>query len=382
MKLQTLVILIAAAALNAQRESCADTLIIQRSGEMTSGELIEINDQQIVVLRDGSVDERISAADCVALFDDRARQKFTDRGLLVLADGQQFPGEAISGGKSGGQALVWSHKLFGRIEVPLGLVRSVNFIGTDTPPPAHAMDVLELTNGDRVEGVVLSLGDPVTLSIGGSAGRQTTQPLARVASVSLVSPRRPITGKRVWLKDGTIVDVSQLRLGHDGRLRLTVPSDVFETSQLDLNMNEMRAALFDATGVIPLALLTPTSVDGPRTRYELPRPKAIDPAAPIGLSPIQISGPLTLRYELPGGSAHFVADAALPASHRAWGDFELVILDDDREVLRSRLNRNHPAESIRLRLVGSELTIRIEEGANGPLQDTVVLQHAMLLEAR
>ena len=358
-------------------------LIIRRPAEITVAQLVEITDQHVKYWREGQGDSTVDLASCVAIVDDEAIMKFGDRGLLILADGQQFPGEAISGTKTESDALAWSHRKFGRIEAPLGLVRSVSFASTDVPPAALAMDVVHMTNGDRVEGIVSSLGDPVTLTLGSSAGgRQITQPLERVESVSMVSPKRPFTGKRLWLTDGTVVDVEQLRLGHDGWVRITLAGDLFENAQYELKLNEIRAVLFDAKGAMPLASLTPASIDGPRTRYELPQPVARDPAAPIGLSPIEISGPLQVRYALSESPVEFVAEASLPESHRAWGDFELVILDDNREVLRTQLNARRPSAPIRLMLTGSELTIRIEEGANGPLQDTVILEHALLLSAR
>jgi hypothetical protein len=374
---------IAVAAIMAPTSVRADMLVIRRPAEITRAELIEITDQQIVYWREGHKDQRVDVSSVVALVDDAARVKYADRGMLVLADGQRLPGEAISGAKTGADVLVWNHREFGRLEAPLGLVRSVSFNSTEPPPPAHAMDVLRMANGDQVEGVITSLGDPITLTLGSSpGGRLITQPIDRVASVSMVAPRRPFTGMRVWLTDGSVVDVAQLRLGHDGLVRLTLAGSLADELQHSLKLSDIQAVLFDASGATPLASVAPTSIDGPRTRYTLPEPVATNPAAPIGLSPIEISGPLTVRYALPEAPVEFVAEAVLPQSHRAWGNLELIVLDDSREVMRTRLNASRPSAPIRLLLTGSELTIRIEEGANGPLQDTVVLEHALLLNAR
>jgi len=361
----------------------ADMLIIRRPAQITIAEVHEITEQHIKFWRVGEGDTTIDVSECVALVDANARVKYADRGLLVLADGQRLPGEAISGAKSGANVIVWSHRKFGRMEVPIGLVRSVSFSSTEAPAPAHAMDVMVMTNGDKVEGVITSLGDPVTLTLGSSpGGRVISQPVDRVATVSMVSPDRPLKGKRVWLTDGTVADVMQIRLGLDGFVRVTLAGAIAGELQHNLAMADIRAVLFDASGTTPLASLDPSSIDGPRTRYELPAPIVRDLGAPIGLSPIEFSGPLTVRYALPKGPLEFVADAILPASDRAWGDLEVVILNDDREVFRERLNANRPAAAVRLLLTGSEMTIRIEEGANGPLQDKVVFEHALLMNAR
>jgi hypothetical protein len=361
----------------------ADLLLIRRPTEIAYVQVQEITDTELTFWREGAGDTTIDLADCVALVDDMSAARNTERGLLVLADGQRFPGEVISGAKSGADVLVWSHRTFKRMEVPLSLIRSVSFLSAEEPAPADATDVIITTNGDTLEGYVTSLGDPITMTLSGSsANKPFPLPLERIVSMSIVAPHRPLVGKRLWLADGTVVDVSHVRLGHDSLLRITLAGGFKAEAPPHLKMEDVRAVLFDADGATPLAKLSPSSVSGPKTRYTLPEPKATEAGAPIGMSPIEFSGPLMVRYALPFAPVEFVADALLPRSHRAWGDLVLVVMDDDREVIRERLNSDRPIAKLRTRLTGSELTIRIEEGAGGPLQDTVVLEHALLLNTR
>jgi hypothetical protein len=72
----------------------------------------------------------------------------------------------------------------------------------------------------------------------------------------------------------------------------------------------------------------------------------------------------------------------VPESARLWGDFELIVRDDDREVHRSHLNAATPTVSINVALTGSELTIELTQGEHGPILDRLVLARAMLLVDR
>ncbi len=64
---------------------------------------------------------------------------------------------------------------------------------------------------------------------------------------------------------------------------------------------------------------------------------------------------------------------------RPWGDCELVIRGGDSELWRVRRNAERPTASIGVTVRGSSMTVELTEGANGPIQDRVVLRRAMLL---
>jgi len=372
---------LAVAAFAAPAPASSDLLLIRRPAEMISVQVIEITDQHLTFWREGYGDQKINLDECVALISDSARVRVTDRGMLVLADGQRLPGESLSSPKSGSNTLAWSHREFGRIEAASGIIRSVSFASHVDPPPAGSSDVLVLNNGDRVSGLVTALGDPVTLMPDGSS-RSISLPMQRIASISFVSPERKGAGRRLWMTDGTVVDVAQLRLGHDGLLRLQLAGSLTSESQHTLKLSDVSAVMFDAESAIPLSSVQPTSITGPKTRYVLPAPVLRDRNAPIGLMPIELSGPVAIRYALPSSPMEMVGEVTIPPTHRTWGDLDVVILDDEREVFRARLNGEQPSAPIRIALRGSEMTIRLEEGNNGPLQDTVVLEHPLLLKSR
>jgi hypothetical protein len=133
---------------------------------------------------------------------------------------------------------------------------------------------------------------------------------------------------------------------------------------------------------VPLASLTPTRIEGPVTRYVMPKPWLLDADAALGLSSIEYSGPLIVRYALPAGCERFVAEAELPRDARAWGDCELIVRSDDEEVFRARLNGAAPSATVNVPLKGRELTIEVTTGAHGAIQDVIRLHGPMLLKGK
>jgi hypothetical protein len=136
---------------------------------------------------------------------------------------------------------------------------------------------------------------------------------------------------------------------------------------------------FDARGLIPFAAITPSSVEGPPTRYVVPAPTVLDEFAPLGLGRVEFRGPVSVQYQLPPGAAYLSAEAALPAGSRSWGDCELVIREDDRQIFSARLNHDRPTAVIGVPLEGARLTVQVTEGSGGPVQDQVVLLRALVL---
>jgi hypothetical protein len=277
--------------------------------------------------------------------------------------------------------LLWRHARLGRIEVPLNVVASIQLKASPPPVSARDADLVELANGDRLEGFVTGISDSLLIEIEpeDDAGqvRSLAVPFANIASVTMVSPPRNREGTRVWLRDGTIFRVDSIRIGDDGFMRLAGPwiTDAAEPWEL----SDLAAVVFDSSAIIPLASLSPTRIDGPDSRYVTPGPVVVGGCSPAGLCPIEITGPVAVRYSMSREATHFAAEAVLPRSAARFGDYELIIRSDDEVLFHQRLNVASPRARINVPVSGSELIIEITEGANGPIQDQLLLNHAMLL---
>jgi hypothetical protein len=195
----------------------------------------------------------------------------------------------------------------------------------------------------------------------------------------MVTPDRRPAGRRVWFADGTVADVDEIRLGADGFIHLGGRWFSSGAQSEGLSLADIAGVLFHPGSMIPLASVAPTSVEGPPTRYTIPRPRLRETAAVLELGVIEYHGPLTAHYPVPAGCRRFAARAELPVGSREWGDYVLVVRSDGVEKLRRRLNALAPAADINVELDGAELTIEILPGKRGPIQDRLVLRRAMLL---
>ncbi len=356
-------------------------LLIRRGEPVQLIRVVEINEKALIHGDQSGGWQTIALEKCIALLKpDVLPPLRRSDGLLVLTDGQRFPGKPLPGAPITKDLFVWNHNRFGRLEVPLEWVRTVLLTGGTIPTVMREADVLMLRNGDVVEGFITALGDPVSIELMNADERQIVDlPLDGIASVTMITPNRPARGQRIWIRDRSVVDVAHVLLGDDGIIRLMDPTVV--TGEHRLPLSAIAAVLFDPDVMTPFAALSPMRVEGPATRYELPSPGPLDVALPLGLSRVQLRGPLTARYALPtvAGELQFVAEAKRPMTVSAWSDFELVLSDDLQEVFRARLNDAHPTALIDVMLSGSVLTIQITEGEYGPIQDHVILHRAMLL---
>jgi hypothetical protein len=358
-------------------------LLIRRDRPVEIVAVAEIGAHRLVHSEGAAGWASVSRDQCVALLDTEAVVVPRRQGWLRLADGQRFPGQALSGSRAADGVLVWVQSSWlGRMEVPLNRIESVTFVGGGQVPAPGDADVLQLANGDRLEGVVTALGDPITVEVlnGDESGPQVIElPLDRVVAVRMVTPAQRPSGRRLWLLDGTVVDVSEVMLGDDGFFRLEGVPMVTEEQAKRIEVDAVAGVQFDARGLIPFAAMAPSRVEGPPTRYAVTAPTVLDEFAPLGLGRVEFRGPVSVQYLLPAGSAYLSAEAALPVKARSWGDCELVIREDDRQVFAARLNADTPTAVIGVPLDGSRLTVEVTEGSGGPVQDQVVLLRALVL---
>jgi hypothetical protein len=354
-----------------------DVLVVRRQLEVEPLRLVELTEGTLAGREPDGRQITVPLEECLALVVEDADARAEAPGLLVLADGQRFPGQ-VAADLRPADVLAWSHARLGQLDVPVGSIRSVLLERGITPPVAREQDIVRLTNGDLLEGLLTALGDPIRLKMVDS-GAEIDIPLARVAAISIVSPDQPQRGRRVWLADGTVFDAREIRVSDDGYVRLTCSWSIAGTQPIRLRLDDVAGVLFDAERLLPLAALPPTRIEGPETRYALPDPEILDAEAPLGLAAIRYRGPIVVRYALPPGTRRLAADAILPRGARQWGDYELRILDEDEEVFSATMSARAPAVDINVALTGTELTIELLPGAHGAVQDELILRRAMLL---
>lgn len=356
-------------------------LLIQRERPAEEVILVEITDT-IVRVRDSNGSTRsIDRRECVAAIALDVRITPGSDGLLVLTDGQRLPGRARPGSTDGEGVFTWQHPWFESLRIPTQRIAWARLAAGATEPPAADADVVLLTNGDRLEGLIESFGEEITLD---RRGALATVPLARVSSLRLLNPRRepaPDT-PRLWLRNDTVVDVEGLRLAEDGYLRFMLSLTNPATDEKNYRLAFVAGILFQSGALTPLGSMSPHDVEGPRSRYLVPPPQTLNAPAALDLKGVEFNGPMLARYTLPAGSMRFVAVARLREDAGAWADCEVVVRDDEREVFRARLNAASRSVAVNAALRGAELTIEVTEGAHGPIQDQVVFEQPMIIRGR
>jgi hypothetical protein len=307
-------------------------------------------------------------------------------GLLLITDGQRFVGTLDWDREQDAEKVAWTHPLTGRLEFSLDEVHSVALEPGSQPAPTAQADVVRLTNGDELEGFVLSLRDPISIELIGSDvgddARIVDLPLGRVASVSIIAPNQPARGMRLWLIDGSIMSVESVVMREDGMIEIVNNRFSSDNKTREVPRRRLSAMLTDARRIVPLSTLPPTRVEGPPTRYVIPDPVVLDDSALLGAGRIEYRGPMTVHYALPPGAVRFAAEAVLPPMSREWGDFDLIIRVDGSEIERRTINAAQPDANINLAISGSELTIELREGESGPIQNHLILYRPLLLVER
>lgn len=357
-----------------------DFILIDRDLQANPVRLVEVSERLVTFLgSEEQIDQR-PIRDCIALLRPDPRIESARKGMLQLADGQRLPGEAVSAAADD-DVLVWNHALLGRVQVPLNDIDWVVFSGALRPPEPGQADVVVLANGDRLEGFITRLGDPLVMEVAHEGQTTTVEaPLDRVVAARMVAKPQPPSGQRVWLTDGTVLDVARFEVSDDRVVRLVDPQLLPGSRTHTKELGGIAAVQFDGAGLTPLAELTPRRIEAPATRRLVPPPQRLGgDSPPLGLSDIRLTGPATVHYALPRAGMRFAAEVTLPPAARRWGDCELIVLDDDREAARIHVNGAQPTATINVPLRGSHLTLQLAEGANGPVQDQLILTRAMLL---
>lgn len=355
-------------------------LLIDRDLRADTVDLVAIDNGNVESLRSGLIDRR-PMGDLLVIMrleDGDASSRFDagDR-LVELADGQRWVGAPAQSPRP--DHLAWKIDRLGVLAVPLDEVLRVR-LEAGAPLPAFnekaAADRLALANGDALSGLLVSIGDDIEFEATGSSAAMRL-PLTQVASMALANwPRRP-SGMMLWLADGSVLRVDECRWS-PGALSFTTTEGSIKCR---VESAMLRGISFAAERVMPLANLRPQVRQQSKWLSVVDTPTVVDAPRAIGLSDVQMRGPIEARYALPQGATRFAATAIVPRFVADWADFNLTVLVDDQVVLeagmdgtgRSRREIDVPLHD------ASTLTIRLEEGARGPIQDVILLQRPMLL---
>ncbi|MAE65649.1 MAG: hypothetical protein CMJ18_15380 [Phycisphaeraceae bacterium] len=340
-------------------------------------------------LREDRLDRFIQIRDLKVEARARAKEKpaVEKASFITLTDGQRLVGEWVDG-TAEGQALRWRHPQLGVFAVELRRIAVISLGGTEPPAGDRLGDALWLNNGDRLEGLLASVGegevswqpqdaeDDATLSI----------PLDRIAAFRLSNPGRrdAPTGHLVWLRDGTGVRGDRLSIAK-GVLSV-IPQLAAESSEgrdaaaaVTIAMSTvLRIDLHSRMGRLVDLRHCPMSVVGGGEVFglEMP-PRRVGDA-------LWLHAPVVVRVDLPEGAQRFAAQVELATgveSTMTWADLDIVVDSGTEHPMRYRLHRDEPMTQINIAVKGRRLLIELAPGRNGPLMDRILMRNGLLFVA-
>ena len=352
-------------------------------------------------------------------------------GFIELTDGQRWFGRLTriaAAEPTGPDEIRWTSDVLGSLSVPLDRVHRVVFsrrepgaadatatasAAGETDAAKNVQDRVLLRNGDRVAGLVDSLvvtpGGAASIRIDLGQGRVSTIDVGDVLEVELTNPPVEPRGVLASLSDGSLVrmesvDADGARVqAHiaglsrglpqaEADVKLSTGRSAGDPGRVSLAMEDVRALILDAQRVRPLSTL--------RVLEQRPAPERrwgmglhdgrSDIAAMLGLTTIRLPGPMTVRWALPAGAQRVVFRAVIDAADAPWADCTLTIgaaADESganpRELARVRLSAQRPSEPLNVELPVSSrsLTLTLDAGEFGPIQDRVRLEQPLVVVA-
>lgn len=287
--------------------------------------------------------------------------------LLVLGDGQRFPGsiEERNGVAS------WRSAWCAPRPMDLDGVRGISF-GDAEPPRASDTDVVLLRNGDRRTGIVTAVGAKFLSLEEESAGEraEVQVPIDSVVAVGLAGPAPERSGVRVWVSDGAVIDAPRVAwLGPEYLQLPGVPGA--RTESVTIPRAAVVAVQPDPAAAVPLAAIAPTASVPEGTAgipYAVAPPAVPQGPCPLDAPTLEIEGPVRLTYPAPVHPHRLLATARRPEAARAAGDVDLVIRAGGQDVHRERLDAGRASVELRVDLPGGPfelLLLPVERSAAG-----------------
>lgn len=366
-------------------------------GTMTRGELSQLSDEGLVLVESEADQRTIRWARCagVILGHDPGVASTTG-GVIMLADGQRLPGRA----EMNASGWRWWQPWLGVMETPPSNLRWVSFDGAAPPSPSPDADVLLLRTGDRLEGFVTRIADPLSIEPR-SGGEPMMIPAASIASIAFVAadPGAKERRRRVWLRDGTVLDARSMRF--DGGDLLMLEGLAIEGAPAGVTVPINRVAGIAGDGPSrPLALGDVRTVETPQgseLRYVTTPPErllwpdrraerrsledreGLDASAwPFHAPSIAFDGPAILRVTIEE-PAQLCARLRLPRDRRPWGRFDLLVRSGGTVLARASFDASSHTHLICVPVEPPAVEFEIVDTGGGAVQDGVVIEHGVLI---
>jgi hypothetical protein len=387
---------------------------------------------------------------------DARRVDYALQGELLTTDGQVMRGR-LAPGEAPTDHLLWDGPPFGRRAIALERVSSLRPGPGSIPrePGTPTSDIVVFKNGDRAPMFIEAIrvdppreaedadagvrdraaqpirvprrgapnapqrrpqnAEPVVTRgtvTGDASGTPRQVPLERVQSLLFANPAaEPAGSPRVWLSDGTVVDVGDVRTliatkaAPGAPARQGTREGVRETSQVQIlddagataavvPLRAIRAIAFDTRGLVPLAQCDSRWAARSPDQWGWTPPVRVDDAtgAALEVRDVVLPGPMVATFALPAGSRVIAGEVVLPEASHAFGTLvaTLTLVDGagrETPVARADLSGTTPRSWVSAAVpsdAAEPVTLRVDVDplADGAIQDVLVLREFLVRVSR
>ncbi|KAA0215023.1 MAG: hypothetical protein DYG94_03770 [Leptolyngbya sp. PLA3] len=388
----TTVMLVSGLAGAAQPNSPVSTWIAWNARlEPVSGQLVSINADSVRLRDERGRTVDLRRADLVALMLEPHRGTEPPEveplspgqnraGIVWLVDGQRWRAEVLPDSPQGEVALLVGG--VGRVDVALDVIASIILDGAATEATGSS-DRVRLSNADVIEGTVLGIGSQVEIE----SDTDVRAPIESVASVQLVNPPLPPASMRLWMSDGSVF-AAQALIGDDlSALRCEAVAPDPDGWRAFGQVRAVDAAFgrslqgveYAPHRLVPLGSLELLSSRPEGERRWAPPPHIRAPGL-LGLSDIELSGPMLVEWQLPRRGQRVSGTAALVHPDSPWADCVVRIEQGVRVLWEQRLNAGTPSASFVVEIEASApIGVRVLPGERGPVHDAVRIERGWVL---
>lgn len=296
------------------------------------------------------------------------------QGVLELVDGSVIMGRCVGG--VGEESIVWNNDQLGKLTFKLDQVSSMTVSGARAERRSVKADTVRLSNGDALEGLVLSVSEQGSEQGGAITiernKERSTIPLDRVREVRLANPARAPKGARVWLDDGTELACATVARQTSGAWSVEL-----EGRTIELSAARVRGATAEVSKYVGLGQMTLIDQEpGEGRRWWSPVEMRSNPSDMLGASDVVLAGPMRVRWKLPEGAKRLGGWVVLPEEARSWGECELIVRIDGRELSRLAMSAGKPEAELGVDVPSGakELSVELKQGPRGAVQNTLVLR--------
>jgi hypothetical protein len=292
------------------------------------------------------------------------------------------------------------------VVVPLDAVRTLDVFSTSRERASDAsiartagqaaQDRIELRNGDVLYGFATTEWKDGTFRvlIESDAGETTSIPGDRVQRIDIADEAQTESSQSnetmVWVADQTL-RAKSIAIENDSALLVWAGVAGGEKSGKIMRMSSssIRAAAFVGDRISGLASLPVVSVQcGEGRRWCPGMIVGASMSAPLGAGDVELPGPMAVTLKLPPRAMTFACLAEIPESCHELGSCEFVVFAGEKELARVKLDASNPVQYVRVQLpsqpaqAARELTLKLEAGPDGNVQDRVVLRSGFIERAQ